>query len=709
MEAALGALCRGGGWSYAAVWRFHPHDPRLLTVGESYCEDEARTVLEKMLTQVHIVGEGVIGDAIVSGNYKWIFSDTWHVLNQTNPAANRDLFQTIAILPLQLQGMVQFGSFRKVPRNSDFLNQVRYIIDQMKGASKDHPLAHTQINLPTYGQQTILSSLGSANDILVRNKANPPQNEKLEENIKRIESLRSSIYSPINSQGSLNDITSQGSGNSTMHSHMLALPANVSICEIKEPDNVTDFLHRHVDATTPLQVSSNREHDSIIVSLMSAYKNLNSLHGAEKESSGQNVPEYESYRCSATSSPNSGLDELCYSGAGFSSSFTTVHRKAKKCHQNDSGNLLHNSTSFSSNPCFSKIQESSTARHPALVHEQLLVPDLREGPSHFSPEESFIQLTDATQTTCQISSEFLELPNKIPEEAIGRTSDDDMKDCDANNGLLESMIVDLSTNNFVQDWSGDSVLQAGNLPNLGGTHSVSVRELGDKHSLSTRDSGFPAISVIEQLLGGGAHKPGGHIPFVMKDDAFSSSNFSATSRYIFGRQLQSQHSKFKGSQSNNPEGMKFAKKRARAEYEDENLSANNLQMLCEERGFFLEIADNIRGFGLTILKGLMEARDGKIWARFLLEVEKRVMSYILHLQLHWPCCLNNTSVFFFFQANRDVTRMDIFLSLVQLLEQNSLVGSSDQVTKVMNNGVPSFADHQRSLLPVPVGIAEQLQ
>jgi hypothetical protein len=28
MEAALGALCRGGGWSYAAIWRFHPHDAR---------------------------------------------------------------------------------------------------------------------------------------------------------------------------------------------------------------------------------------------------------------------------------------------------------------------------------------------------------------------------------------------------------------------------------------------------------------------------------------------------------------------------------------------------------------------------------------------------------------------------------------------------------------------------------------------------------
>ncbi|XP_058779662.1 transcription factor LHW-like [Vicia villosa] len=64
-----------------------------------------------------------------------------------------------------------------------------------------------------------------------------------------------------------------------------------------------------------------------------------------------------------------------------------------------------------------------------------------------------------------------------------------------------------------------------------------------------------------------------------------------------------------------------------------------VEMLCEERGFFLEIADLIRGLGLTILKGVMEAHNDKIWARFVVE------------------------------ANRDVTRMEIFMSLVRLLEQ----------------------------------------
>ncbi|KAG8050587.1 hypothetical protein GUJ93_ZPchr0009g1036 [Zizania palustris] len=63
-----------------------------------------------------------------------------------------------------------------------------------------------------------------------------------------------------------------------------------------------------------------------------------------------------------------------------------------------------------------------------------------------------------------------------------------------------------------------------------------------------------------------------------------------------------------------------------------------VEMLCEDRGIFLEIADFIKGLGLTILRGVMEARKNKIWARFTVE------------------------------ANRTVTRMEIFLSLMHLLE-----------------------------------------
>ncbi|XP_075520041.1 transcription factor LHW-like isoform X1 [Primulina tabacum] len=92
-----------------------------------------------------------------------------------------------------------------------------------------------------------------------------------------------------------------------------------------------------------------------------------------------------------------------------------------------------------------------------------------------------------------------------------------------------------------------------------------------------------------------------------------------------------------------------------------------VEMLCEESGVFLEIADIIRGLGLTILKGVMETRNDKIWARFAVE------------------------------ANRDVTRMEIFISLVRLLEQSAKDVPQDKKM------VQQF--HQTATLPV-TGISD---
>ncbi|KAK4441331.1 Transcription factor LHW [Sesamum alatum] len=95
-----------------------------------------------------------------------------------------------------------------------------------------------------------------------------------------------------------------------------------------------------------------------------------------------------------------------------------------------------------------------------------------------------------------------------------------------------------------------------------------------------------------------------------------------------------------------------------------------VEMLCEERGLFLEIADIIRGLGLTILKGLMETRNNKIWARFAVE------------------------------ANRDVTRMEIFLSLVRLLEQNDV----PQPNNVSCDNMTVQHFHQAASVPATGGI-----
>ncbi|KAG2568092.1 hypothetical protein PVAP13_7NG291200 [Panicum virgatum] len=592
---------------------------RLLTLGESYCEDEAKTLVEKMLNQVHIVGKGIIGEALGSGECQWIYDTTCHASNQTSHVDYQDLLEdytwwqhqflngikTIAVLPLRLQGLVQFGSPQKVPRNSDFLNQVRNIFDQMKNTSRDGSMEYTQINSLACVQQPILTSSRSANDILVHNKVNQLKSEKLE-NIERTESIRSSICSPSNSQRSLNDFTPHGTGNSSIDTHTLAMPVNSkSIYELEGFDKVTDFFHQNADVGT-VQVNSSKMPDSIIASIMSAYQNSHNLHRITNESSAQNMPEYPPYLYTATNSPNSGLDELCYSSAGFSSEKSTNYL------QNESDKLLYKSVSLRSNPCVSEIQGNCLTPHHVLVHKQSLIPGPGECGRLLSPEESFIvqsdsmPLKDTTHSPCQTNSTCPELPNRPHEEATAGTSDNNMKECSGNNGLLESMMLDPRTNSFVQDWWDDSVLLAGNLPNLGNIHSDSAIELSSKHPFSSGESGLPSISAVEQLFGVGAPRSAGHGPLGAEANPLSGciSDYQlpqfpfrdcitaynapvpslASSSYTSGN-VQKSSSKAtsvppgnisvddtcsfntansKGSQSNNPEGTKVAKKRAKA-------------------------------------------------------------------------------------------------------------------------------------------------
>nr|WCO08294.1 hypothetical protein [Suaeda aralocaspica] len=78
----------------------------------------------------------------------------------------------------------------------------------------------------------------------------------------------------------------------------------------------------------------------------------------------------------------------------------------------------------------------------------------------------------------------------------------------------------------------------------------------------------------------------------------------------------------------------------------ENLNMNGqmlVEMLCEDSDHFLEIAEAIRSLGLTILKGLTDNHGDKTWMRFVVES----------------------------QNNRNLHRMDVLWSLVQLLQSKT--------------------------------------
>ncbi|XP_006647675.1 transcription factor bHLH157-like [Oryza brachyantha] len=786
-ESPLGALCRGGGWCYAAIWRSDRRDPRLLTIGEFHTEDDARNVVEKMLNQVHVVGEGIIGRALVSRECEWI-SDTSFSSVQTSDADNQDLFQgytwwqhqflcgikTIAVVPISDLGVAQFGSMEKVSQSLEFLDQVKGTFCQREIIPWDLSAEEIQRNIFLYDQRFQHSS--SITDGLTNIKVDP-ENKKLLENSASVESLWSLASSSSKySRSSSNGFTSYESCNS-MNPHIVAMPVNSkSINAVRAFNNTGNLLQHNIGSENPLQIKLRKHSDSNPASVTKAFSSLNNLPRIENETS--RAPNKLGY-CMQNEKPYS-----------FQSSFAS---------------------------CFSVGDE--------------LKPILFDSATSFV-QNDLVQEFNPTGFTSQADCAVHELPKEIPGETAAGVLHSDIRSINGSPDLLDGTIFDP----FVQDWWDENALIGGNIPNFGATTANTVAEHASSYPLSVEERCLFSESVFEELLGvsgnvntdtpsgpdvTGASDPlvgcvsGCQLPTYTLQDSLSvckaqapSLDFpsgSDTSEHVpdgasklipvsLGTlsmddccSLNTAHSKV--SQVKKPEEVKVVKKRARpgestrprpkdrqqiqdrvkelreivpnsakcsidalldrtikhmlflqsvTKYaekikqaeepkmiskdsgavlkenssgvvlKDNSSAASNnggatwayevagqtmvcpiivedlsppgqmlVEMLCEERGFFLEIADTIRGFGLTILKGLMELRDGKIMARFLVE------------------------------ANKNVTRMDIFLSLVQLLQQNSLNRSPDQIAKVIRNGVPSFAEHQQSPISVPVALADR--
>ncbi|KAK7278321.1 hypothetical protein RJT34_23348 [Clitoria ternatea] len=136
----LKALCAfGDGWSYAIFWRFHPRNSMLLTVEEAYYEEQLGEDIANLLSQVQLLGEGIVGEAAFSGKHSWVHSDAqtqeWNLTGQNIYEVDSGLHQqfssgikTIAIIPVKAWGVVQFGSKQKILERVEFLEQTQSLL-----------------------------------------------------------------------------------------------------------------------------------------------------------------------------------------------------------------------------------------------------------------------------------------------------------------------------------------------------------------------------------------------------------------------------------------------------------------------------------------------------------------------------------------------------------------------------------------------------
>ncbi|CAI9093380.1 OLC1v1028875C1 [Oldenlandia corymbosa var. corymbosa] len=131
VKEALRSLCRNNGWSYGVFWRLDQKSS-LLTLQDLYFE-EVEDLMVDMFQQVHVLGQGVVGQAASTDRHKWMFSDS-HLgidhfeFNRLFPAG----MKTVIVIPVELCGVVQFGSTQKLEERLEFISQTKEIFQSIQ-------------------------------------------------------------------------------------------------------------------------------------------------------------------------------------------------------------------------------------------------------------------------------------------------------------------------------------------------------------------------------------------------------------------------------------------------------------------------------------------------------------------------------------------------------------------------------------------------
>ncbi|KAK9145698.1 hypothetical protein Sjap_005601 [Stephania japonica] len=181
LKDAIKALCCSNGWCCGAFWRVNGRNPMLLTLEDAYFEEQMGCVggIQKMFQQVHMLGDGIIGQTALSGEHKWMFLDA--LFGEWNPKGsfyNQETFQgsnsefhqqfsfgikTVAVISVAPQGVVQFGSTQKIPERLDFVNHARSSFVSLQSANGLlSEIAPTSLSSGIFDSSAMLASVVSS-------------------------------------------------------------------------------------------------------------------------------------------------------------------------------------------------------------------------------------------------------------------------------------------------------------------------------------------------------------------------------------------------------------------------------------------------------------------------------------------------------------------------------------------------------------------
>ncbi|CAN8245611.1 unnamed protein product [Cochlearia groenlandica] len=536
IKQTLKSLCFSHGWSYAVFWSYHPINSMLLRFEEAYNDEESATLVDDMILHTHILGQGIIGEAALTGNHQWLFSDTlFQVCSHFFP-----LGITIAIIPVESRGVVQLGSTQKILESQEILQETR------------RPLQETSLKpYESVDLDTLFESL-----VPLRNCGTVP--EGLSFNDIFTEDNPPSLLSP-------EIISDERPFVPSSHQDDLTQGDDFGF-DILKSYSLDDLYQLLADSPEQIHCSSRDHHQETSLVIQGNDNDLFDILGINTEHS------------SSTTSSSSVCHER----------FVATPPKGGLFSEIISTSLSNNNTCISSltnvQDYYSCINQSKRRKHEAssahnssflMSHEERITP-----PLNFEPQRSTIWIGEDRLGNSKKPHE--EVVKKKKRAKAGESRKPRPKD----RQMIQDRIKELR----------------GMIPN------------GSKCSIDT-------------LL-------------------------DLTIRHmVFMQSIAKYADKLK--QTYEPKLVKEKERTWALEVSDDDESIvcpiivedlkpqgqMQIEMLCVENGEFLEIADVVRGFGLNILKGVMETRHGQVWAHFIVE------------------------------AKANVTRLQLFYSLIHLFKQ----------------------------------------
>ncbi|XP_050230332.1 transcription factor bHLH157 [Mercurialis annua] len=642
LKELLKNLCCSNGWSYGVFWSFDQRNSMLLTMEDVYYEEEMGVVVNNMLQQVHMLGEeGIVGQVALSGKNQWIIS------NDDNGGQNSEIhcqfsfgLKTIAVIPVQSRGVLQFGSTHKIFETPQILDQIERLFNGMETVSER---TSAGIN-PT-------SSL---------NYENCEINEWFD-------FFCNGNITPMHSSSSCNELM-EIAYSSVNFTQSTDFPSDL------QQEKMDPFCFASSHLTSSMQTESETglqkfpeelKLDDIAVDFSSCFASDNPFEYFVSESAGVgNVPVGNQFSEPANS-VQSSITDHSYFCSGQEKMIDSCHSDLLEClglkyetgertnwQENTMKPIMSCGVSTSTvSECISELDVHSKIGSKKGLFSELGIDQLLNGVNNNSSIDD--QLFTAKRRRMESSS-----LNQVQSGSISCCNGSIvMQSSYQNKDKAASSLAskkEIFPNSQVGLWIDDSYSI-----NNGSGPPVKAKKINEPTKATKKrarpgESGRPRPKdrqqiqdLIKELKGiipdGGKCSIDALLDRTIKYMLFlqSVTKYAEKLKQVDEPKLigKEQKSVPKDNRTSGGGGATWA-----LEVGDESttvcpiivedLTPSGLmliEMLCEDRGLFLEIADIIRGFGLNIVKGVMETRQDKLWAHFIVEAKTGVT----RIELFW--------------------------------------------------------------------------